>query len=293
MNNLLLFVLVLTINFVSFETYAQTKQAVDWNFKKSTIDIKEQKGNFYFYWGYNRSDYAKSDIYLTGPDYNFILSDVVANDLPEEFSTVYFNPVKLTIPQFNFRIGYHLSNKYTLAIGWDHMKYRTRNGSEAIITGRIDPSASSKYAGYYNYDKIIMNEDDLVKMEHSDGFNVININIERNDFLYTSKNQNLGFSFISGAGAGIAMPWTNSVIFGTKNDDRPHFSGLGAHAFAALQGTFYKRFFLRFTMQGGFANMWDVATVPKGSHSAHAEQTITYLQRSLVLGYNFRLFDNK
>lgn len=291
-NKIISFALLLIVT-LSANLYGQEEQDFKWNFKRKKLLLTEQKGDFSFYWGYNRTSYAKSDIHLKGPDYNFILEDVEANDLPEPVSLVYLNPLELTIPQFNFRLAYHFNNHFSIAIGWDHMKYRTKHGSEAVISGRIDPSASDKYSGYYNHDKIIMNEYDLVKMEHSDGFNIININIERNDFLYTTNNQNFGISLISGAGAGIAVPWTNSVIFGTKNDDRPHFSGLGAHAFAALQGTFYKRFFLRFTMQGGFANMWDVATVPKGSHSAHAEQTIIYLQRSVVLGYNFKIFDLK
>jgi hypothetical protein len=272
---------------------AQEANKVDWNLRKSQLDIKNQKGNFYFYWGYNRATYAKSDIHLKGPDYDFILSDVTARDMPEEFSSVYFDPGQITIPQFNFRVGYHLSDKYALAVGWDHMKYRTRSGQPAIITGRIDASASPIYAGYYNHDKIIMDEWNLVKMEHSDGFNVINVNVERNDYLLTTNDQNLALSVISGAGAGIAFPWTNSRIFGVRNDDRPKISGLGAHIYGAAQATVYKRFFLRLTLQGGFQNMWAIATVPKGDKSAHAEQTIFYYERSLVLGYNFRLYDKK
>lgn len=281
------FLAILSLNITAQEETSKNK----FNFHKSELDIRKQKGNFYFYWGYNRASYAESNIHLKGPDYDFILSDVKARDMPEEFSSVYFDINRLTIPQFNFRVGYHLSDKYALAAGWDHMKYQTRNGHPAIITGRIDPSASALYAGYYNHDKIIMEENNLVKMEHSDGFNVININLERTDYLFTTKNQNIGLSVISGAGLGLALPWTNSTIFGKRNDDRPHLSGMGAHVYGAAQATIYKRFFLRLTLQGGFENMWDIATVPKGDHSAHAEQTIFYYQRSLVLGYNFRLFD--
>lgn len=294
MKNLLLASLVVIQLFSNTSNIsAQEANKVDWNLRKSQLDIKNQKGNFYFYWGYNRATYAKSDIHLKGPDYDFILSDVTARDMPEEFSSVYFDPGQITIPQFNFRVGYHLSDKYALAVGWDHMKYRTRSGQPAIITGRIDASASPIYAGYYNHDKIIMDEWNLVKMEHSDGFNVINVNVERNDYLLTTNDQNLALSVISGAGAGIAFPWTNSRIFGVRNDDRPKISGLGAHIYGAAQATVYKRFFLRLTLQGGFQNMWAIATVPKGDKSAHAEQTIFYYERSLVLGYNFRLFDKK
>jgi hypothetical protein len=270
---------------------AQENANNKFNFKRSKLDIQKPKGNFYFYWGYNQASYAKSDIHLKGPDYDFILSEVKARDMPEPFSAVYFDVNQLTIPQFNVRVGYHLSDKYALAVGWDHMKYQTRSGHQAIITGRIEQSASPIYAGYYNHDPIIMDEYNLVKMEHSDGFNVININLERTDFLFSTKDQNLTLGIASGAGVGIAFPWTNATIFGNRNDDRPKVSGLGAHIYGATQATIYKRFFLRFTLQGGFENMWAIATVPKGDNSAHAEQNIFYYQRSFVLGYNFRLFD--
>ncbi len=253
-------------------------------------DIEQQKGNFFFYWGYNRSNYAKSDITLEGPNYNFTLAEAKAKDLPKEFSSVYFDIGQFTVPQFNIRMGYFLSDKYSIAVGWDHMKYQTIHGSTAILSGSIDASASAKYQGEYDEVRIRMNDDELVKMEHSDGFNIVNVNLERSDFIWYSEDQKLALGLISGAGIGIAMPWTNSLVFGKHNDDRPHFSGMGAQAFVALQGTFYKRFFLRFTAQGGFANMWDIAITPRGDHSAHAEQTIWYFERSLVLGYQFRLW---
>lgn len=253
-------------------------------------DIEQQKGNFYFYWGYNRSSYAKSDITLVGPDYNFTLAESEAKDLPKEFSSVYFDIGQFTVPQFNIRLAYFINDKYSIAAGWDHMKYQTVEGSTAIISGRIDASASAKYQGNYNKESIRMNDDELVKMEHSDGFNVVNLNLERTDFLWYTQDQKMALSLISGAGLGIAVPWTNSFVFGERNDDRPHFSGMGAHAYLAVQTTFYKRFFLRYTTQGGFAKMWDIAITPKGDNSAHAEQTIWYLEHSLVLGYQFRLW---
>ena len=252
-------------------------------------DLKDRKGDFYFYWGYNRSNYGKSDIKMEGKGYNFTLSEVRAKDMPKELSSVYFDPAQFSVPQFNIRLGFNLNDKYTIAGGWDHMKYQTKNGRSAFISGSIDVSASEKYAGTYNGEKIIMNHDELVKMEHSDGFNVVNINIERNDFAYISKEQELAIGIISGVGLGLAFPWTNSFVFGKRNDDRPHFSGMGSHAYMGIEGTFYKRFFLRYTVQVGFENMWDIAITPKGDNSAHAEQTIYYFERSVVLGYRFRI----
>lgn len=252
--------------------------------------ISSNKGKFYFFWGYNRARYAKSDISLIGPDYNFTLKEVRAKDLPKEFSSVYYNPVKFTVPQFNFRIGYFLNDKYSIAAGWDHMKYQSRNGSIATIDGTIEASASDVYAGTYNNEKIVMNEDLLVKMEHSDGFNVVNLNIERLDLLYSIPNEKVALELVTGAGLGIAVPWTNSFIFGARNDDRPHFSGMGAQVFVAPELLLFKHVFIRYTTQFGFANLWDIAITPKSDKSdTHAEQTIYYFERSTVVGYRFNI----
>lgn len=282
--------LLLIIGAFSGSVVAQETDQVNEKLRFTAVDIKKQKGNFYFYWGYNRTNYAKSDISLKGPNYDFTLSDAKAKDLPKEISAEYLDPTRLTIPQFNFRVGYHINDKYAIAVGWDHMKYQTVNGSKTTISGTIEASASQKYQGTYDNEEVVINHSDFVQMEHSDGFNVLNINVERTDFLWLSQDQKLALGLISGVGAGLAMPWTHSRVFGTENDDRIHFSGLGAHAYAAIQGTFYKRFFLRATLQVGFENMWDIAITPQGDNSAHAEQTIKYLERSVVLGYQFRIF---
>lgn len=288
MNKLIASILVCLALLCSNTLLAQeTREARKWEEKFS---LTERKGDFFFYWGYNRTSYAKSDIHLVGKDYDFTLSDVEAKDLPKEVSAVYFDPAMVTVPQFNIRFGYFINNKYAVAIGWDHMKYQTIHGKRAKIDGTIGSSASSVYAGTYNNQTIVMNEDDLVKMEHSDGFNIVNLNIERHDLIYNTSNEKLALNMISGAGLGIAIPWTNSFIFGKRNDDRPHFSGMGAQAFVAPEALFYKRIFLRFTAQVGFANMWDIATTPRDDNSGHAEQTIYYFERSVVLGFRFKVF---
>lgn len=258
------------------------------------FSLNTNKGKFFFFWGYNRTNHAKSDITWKGPGYNFTLSDVEAADLPQpEFSENYYNPLLFTIPQFNFRIGYFISDKYAIGVGWDHMKYRTKAGSQAVFSGNVDPSVSSRYGSLVDGDLVTI-DNSYVKMEHSDGFNIINLNLERHDVLYSVWDEKVGVKLVSGVGLGFAMPWTNSRTFGVGNDDRPHFSGIGAQVFVAPEVVFYQRFFLRTTLQGGFANMWDIAITPKSDKSdTHAEQTIWYLERSLVLGYRFHIFKSK
>ena len=61
---------LLIFNSLIFNTLAQEKKPYS------------RKGEYYFFWGFNRSDYTKSDITFRGKGYDFTLHDVVANDLP-------------------------------------------------------------------------------------------------------------------------------------------------------------------------------------------------------------------
>lgn len=258
------------------------------------FSLSANKHKFFFFWGYNRSVYANSDISWKGPGYDFTLSDVEATDLPQNgFGPNYYNPLLFTIPQFNFRVGFFLNDKYAIAAGWDHMKYRTKQGSRATFDGTVDNSISAQYGSLQDGDQVTI-DNSYLKMEHSDGLNILNFNLERHDLVYSIFEEKIGLKLVSGIGFGIDMPWTNSKTFGVRNDDRPHFSGVGAHAFIAPEFIFYRRFFARTTVQGGFASMWDIAITPKSDKSdTHAEQTIWYLERSLVLGYRFYIFKPK
>ena len=258
---------------------------------EKSFSLTDNKHKFFFYWGYNRSSYTKSDITWKGPGYNFTLSDVEATDIKQSgFGPNYYNPLLFTIPQFDIRFGFFINDKYAIGAGWDHMKYRTKDGSQAVFSGSVDANVSSEYNGYKDGDLVNI-DNSYLRMEHSDGLNVLNFNIERHDLIYSLWSEKVGLKLVSGLGFGVAVPWTNSITFGVRNDDRPHFSGVGAHMFIASEFVFYKRFFARTTLQGGMVSMWDIAITPKADKSdTHAEQDIWYLERSLVLGYRFYIF---
>src|SRR5690349_3137172 len=105
----------------------------------------------YFHWGYNRAVYHTSNIhYSGGNDFDFTVHDVVATDCPDKFSEDYLNPVKFTIPQFSFRVGVLINDKWSISGGWDHLKYRIKNGQTVKISGFISENSGGKYAGNYD-----------------------------------------------------------------------------------------------------------------------------------------------
>src|SRR5213083_2425016 len=88
---------------------------------------KLKKRGLYLTWGYTRAFYGNSDIHLvnqTGSgranNYNFTVHQAVAHDRADFDGIAQVN--NLTIPQFVFRIGYQLNEKYGIEFNFDHTK---------------------------------------------------------------------------------------------------------------------------------------------------------------------------
>ena len=70
-----------------------------------------RKGKLYMYWGWNQSQYTKSNIRFHGTNYDFTLDNVIGRERQTPFDAkIYFNPGTITIPQVNYRVGYFWSD---------------------------------------------------------------------------------------------------------------------------------------------------------------------------------------
>lgn len=248
--------------------------------------IKKQPLNLFVQWGYNRSHYLTSDIKLTGSNYNFTLYDVSATDDPSAFEAdVYFNPAKLTIPQFNFRVGV-LVNKWAYSIGWDHLKYRIRQGQTVKITGYISPEASDVYAGNYHVNDMVL-YDDFLKMEHTDGLNFIHFNADRFFTVFQNPSGNIKAQLYAGIGTGAVTPWTDTRLFNTfYRNPSIHFAGWGFCAQAAPRLTFLNVVYIECALSVGYMYLWDILIE---RHKQNAQQQIVYSQRNFSLGFTLPL----
>ena len=82
----------------------------------------------------------------------------MAKDRQTPFSlNAYLNPTLITIPQYNFRIGYFISKNYDISFGVDHMKYVVQSDQTVKISGYIS-STETEYDGEYDNDDIIIEE---------------------------------------------------------------------------------------------------------------------------------------
>jgi hypothetical protein len=243
-----------------------------------------KKGNFFIYWGWNRSNYTNSDIHFNGSNYDFTLSKVIAKDRQSEFDPgLYFNPATMTIPQYNLRIGYFFHDKYQVSIGTDHMKYVMLNDQTVKINGSISQTGT-EYDGTYTNQDIVLAQKFLL-FEHTDGLNYGNIEVRRFDELLIRKRFSISVS--EGAGLGILLPRTNTTLLTNARYDEFHLAGYGFGIVGALNITFFKHFFVQSEWKGGFINMPDIRTTMNTSD--RASQYFFFSQYNICFGATFRL----
>ncbi len=214
-----------------------------------------KKGDFYFYWGYNRGFYGNSNIHFKGTDYQFDLDKVTASDRQSPFNfDTYFNIQKLTIPQYNIRVGYFLNDKYSISLGVDHMKYVVDIDQTVKIRGKI-ANSGTYYDGTYNNENIVL-ADEFLTFEHTDGLNYVNSELRRYDQLFKYKKVDL--QFLEGLGAGLLIPRTNVQLLNNQRHDEFNLAGYGLNAVLGLKLNFFKHFFIQAELKEGFINMPNV-----------------------------------
>ena len=246
------------------------------------------KGKFFFYWGGNRAYYTNSDITFSGNNYNFTIKDVEAVEKPKGWHIDYINPLRMTIPQTNFHIGYHISDHYTISAGVDHMKYVMKNGQTVKMNGYINGSNTSHDGTYNNTDKLL--SEDFLTFEHTDGLNYVVVEGARIDDisrLFGIRNTDiLQVNLTEGLGFGALYPRTNTKLLNKERYDEFHIAGTGVNAKAGLHLTFFKYFLIVGELKGGYINMYDVRTTYDIADKA--KHDFFFFETVLGIGGTFR-----
>ncbi|NEN22225.1 hypothetical protein G3O08_01740 [Cryomorpha ignava] len=243
-----------------------------------------QKGDIYFYWGWNRGFYTNSDIHFKGEHYDFQLDNVVAKDRQTPFEVnPYLNPRNLTIPQTNFRIGYFINDHYNVSFGFDHMKYVVQTNQTVKITGEIDDTGMI-YDGRYENDDIVISPD-FLQFEHTDGLNYINLSFRRVDKILAFNKVKLHVT--GGVDVGVLVPRTDAELLNFGENDKYHLSGFGGSLVAGLNLTFFDHFFVQSELKGGYINMPDMRTT--SSKMDKASQSFFFDQYNIVFGWVFHI----
>lgn len=246
------------------------------------------KGSFYVYWGWNRSFYSPSTIHFSGNTYDFQLYDVVAVDRQSPFSAdLYLNPKRMTIPQYNARIGYYLKHDLQISLGVDHMKYVMLHDQPSTINGYIYNSNTS-YDGVYVNEPITIAQD-FLQFEHTDGLNYINAELRKSMRLFRVKY--VQSTFLFGGGVGMLLPKTNTTLLANSRYDAFHLAGYGVNSVMSLQLNFFKYFFVQGEAKMGFIHMPDIRTTMNASD--RASQMFLYNQFNINFGVQCSLLKNR
>lgn len=276
--------LVGVLVFCAFSQYAYSQEIVA-NPEKYAA---HNKGKFFISWGGNRESFSESDIRFWGKDYDFTLHNVVAHDKPKGYNIDYVNPARMTIPQTNLRIGYFISDHYSIALALDHMKYVMFQDRAVNLDGYYPNQGS--YGEILPSGKVLLTQDFLT-FEHTDGLNYIHVEVARHDdvskWLGLPNIDKFQVNLTEGLGTGVLLPKTNTKLLGKERHDDFHLSGYGISAKAGINLNFFKHFYVQGEIKTGYINMPDIRTTQ--SNDDHASQDFFYFQRIISLGGIFKI----
>jgi hypothetical protein len=232
----------------------------------------------YLQWGYNTEWYTNSSIHfkgsVNGVPHDFTIYHARAHD-QNDLSAVYKEPTQVSVPQYNYRIGFYLNDNHTRAIeiNYDHTKYVVYDNQLLHAKGFI---------GNDSFDKDTSFSGSQMHFEHTNGANFYQINYVRAYNLKTKRHR----SFISAlwkGGAGILIPKTDVTLFGKRLDNRFHVAGycVGLEGGAKIY-PFSTHLFFEGTAKTGYANYLNALTVDGGKASHH----FGYFELIGLVGYD-------
>lgn len=252
---------------------------------KPAADFK-RKGNLTVSWGYNRAVFGPSTIHLKGDNHDFTLHNVRASDRPTFKNVGDFaaNVTKtdLTIPQYNFRIGYYLTDKTSLSLGIDHMKYVVDKGQTVMMSGEINGQDVTGPT-------TIGDDGPVQNFEHTDGFNLIDLEVGHTHTLATSANGKHAVSLIGTVGAGVLIPRSDVTMFGERLNNRFHLAGYGASGSVGVRADVFKHAFVEGKLKAGYSEITNALTIEGG----RASHNVLWAQPSLSVGANVPIGNRK
>lgn len=253
---------------------------------------RQHKGHFFFYWGYNRSGFSKSDLHFKGPEYDFVLKDVKATDRPTKFTLKnYFGIKNISIPQYNYRLGFWVKNNLAVSLGMDHIKYVMVRDQTVGISGHINPRGNYKKHSKFSDGDQIKLTDDILVFEHTDGLNYISAEVDYLPKTFMIVPEKIEVAPVLNGGLGVYVPRTDVRLFGEGINNKFHLAGWGASLMVGIHIEFWRILFFRAGFKVGYANLPDVLTT--GESYDRANHQFIFYEGFGAFGANFILFKTK
>ena len=246
-----------------------------------------QKGKLlkgmYLQWGYNTEWYTKSNIHfrLSNGD-NFTLNKAKAHDKPD-LAAIYKAPTDISIPQYNYRLGFYLNETHTKAIeiNFDHIKYVVTDGQKVRVTGKI--------GGVQINADSILDPQRFLHFEHTDGGNLLHFNyVQQKTLKMNAAKTRPLLNLIWKAGAGINIPRTDFTYKGDRLNNAFHVAGYNVSGEAGARFYFSKRLFFEGTGKTGYVRYVNALVNTNAAKGNRASHGFGYFELIGLIGYDFK-----
>ena len=199
-------------------------------------------------WGYNTEWYTHSNLHVDAPNagYDYTIHDVHAQDHKGWDHDILGK--QLTIPQYNYRIGYMIDEKrgWGVEINFDHTKY--------II---VENPIGYHVTGIENYQPV----NGPVPFTRGNGFwyylnngaNFLLFNVVKRWQIIGDKKERIRLSGWARAGVGPVVPHVENSLFGHPNN--PHFQigGWNTGLEGSIRATFFRYVYLEYSNKLDYA----------------------------------------
>jgi len=241
------------------------------------------RGEFYFSWGYNTEWYTHSNLKIKQPelgnDYSF--RNIKGHDHRGWDEGLFSKP--LTIPQYNYRIGYFFGNKkdWGIEINFDHTKFIFADDQEVHIRGTMNNKPVDEYARFRQNDAVGSDSSSYYFLNN--GANFLLFNIMKRWHLAANKKETIMIDGISKFGIGPLIPHVQNKFF-DQPENNPDFQlgGWNTGIEGAVRSTFYKHIYLELSGKLDYARYSNLH-IYKGS----ASQAFGTAEVILSLGITF------
>jgi len=235
----------------------------------------------YIQWGYNTEWYTKSNIHFSMANGDkFTLHHARAEDKPD-LDAILKKPAEISIPQYNYRIGFYLNKAHTKAIelNFDHPKYVVVDGQKVHVTGTIDGKPVDGDS--------ILNPDTFLHLEHTDGANWFHINYVQQKTIFTTyKKARPLVNLIWKAGLGINVPRTDFTWRGDRLNNKFHIAGYNIGVEGGARIYPFKKLFFEFTGKTGYVKYVNALANSVGMKGNRAKHSFGYIELIGLIGYD-------